>query len=104
MLWNIPESVDELPVPSPLRGHAGGVSRIAFRPLSECGIPRLASVGDDSTLQLWDIGSEVWLDAARRAAGRGDLDPDEWEALVPGLQGEAPATAPRAPSTPATGR
>ena len=104
MLWNIPESVDELPVPSPLKGHAGGVIKIAFRPLGEGGIPRLASVGHDSTLQLWDIGSEVWLDAARRAAGRDGLDPDEWEALVPGLQGKALATAPQAPSTPAAGR
>ncbi|MGE5755821.1 MAG: WD40 repeat domain-containing protein, partial [Planctomycetaceae bacterium] len=104
MLWNIPESVDELPVPSPLKGHAGGVSRIAFRHLNECGIPRLASVGHDSTLQLWDIGSDVWLGAARRAAGRGDLDPDEWEALVPGLQGEALAAALQGPSTPTAGR
>ena len=104
MLWNIPESVAELPVPSPLKGHAGGVSRIAFRHLNEYGIPRLASVGYDSTLQLWDIGSDVWLDAARRAAGRDHLDQDEWEALVPGLQGEALATAPQAPSTPAAGR
>ena len=32
MLWNIPASVDELPVPSPLKGHAGGVSGIAFHP------------------------------------------------------------------------
>ena len=38
MLWNIPASVDELPVSSPLKGHAGGVRRIAFRPLRECGI------------------------------------------------------------------
>ena len=104
MLWNIPESVDVLPVSSPLKGHAGGVRKIAFRHLRECDILQLASVGDDSTLQLWDIGSDVWLGAARRAAGRSDLNPDEWEALVPGLQGEAPATAPRAPSTPATGR
>ena len=104
MLWNIPESVDVLPVPSPLKGHAGGVRKIAFRPLSERGIPRLASVGYDSTLQLWDIGSDVWLDAARRAAGRDRLDPEELKALVPGLQGEALATAPRAPLTPTAGR
>ena len=104
MLWSIPRSVDELPVPSPLKGHAGGVIKIAFRPLGEGGIPRLASVGNDSTLQLWDIGSELWLDAARRAAGRDGLAPGEWQALVPGLQGKALATAPQAPSTPAAGR
>lgn len=99
LLWNVPESVKEAPVPSPLKGHVGGVSKIAFRYgyLNERGILRLASVGRDSTLQLWDIGGAAWLDAARQAAGRDHLDPGEWEALVPGSRDEALATESQAP-------
>ena len=102
MLWNVPELVEELPVPSPLKGHAGGVSKIAFRHryLNERGIPRLASVGHDSTLQLWDIGSKVWLDAARRAAARYDLYPYEWERWCPAFRAKLSRPRPRPPRRP----
>jgi WD40 repeat protein len=100
LLWNVPNSVRTLPVPSVLSGHSGGVNEVAFRPLdpSGSGPLRIASIGDDSTLRLWPIDLESWLHEAHRIAGRSKLMGSEREAIMPEVGGGTSETPTRHPS------
>lgn len=55
--WRLLERLTPMPVSSTLSGHRGAANELAIFP-DRC---RLASVGDDGTLRIWEIGTQQLL-------------------------------------------